>query len=460
MTDYKVSKEYKTISQIAGPLVFVKKTEPVGYQEMVSVRLSDGTMKRGQVLDSSDDMVVVQIFEGTTGIDRAASVRFLGDTMKMPVSRDMLGRILSGAGQPLDGGSNIIPDMELNIEGAAINPWARDNPAEFIQTGISTIDGMNTLVRGQKLPIFSASGLPHNDIALQIARQAKVLGEEEEFAVVFIAMGITNEEKQMFMTEFERTGALKNAVVFLNLADDPSVERIVTPRLGLTTAEYMAFELGMQVLVIMTDITNYCEALRQVGAAREEVPGRRGYPGYMYTDLAQLYERAGRIKGKKGTITQVPILSMPGDDITHPIPDLSGYITEGQIVLSRELHRNGIYPPVNVSSSLSRLMNSGVGKGKTREDHKAVSDQLYAAYAEGKDLRGLVAIVGKDSLSAKDRKFLDFADLFEDRVVRQGHDEDRSIERTLEISWEILRELDVDQLTRIDRKYLDKYLKK
>jgi len=460
MADVKVSKEYKTISQIAGPLVFVKKTEPVGYQEMVSVRLSDGTMKRGQVLDSSDDMVVIQIFEGTTGIDRAASVRFLGDTMKMPVSKDMLGRILSGSGQPLDGGAAIIPEEELDIQGAAINPWARDSPADFIQTGISTIDGMNTLVRGQKLPIFSASGLPHNEIALQIARQAKVLGENDEFAVVFIAMGITNEEKQMFMTEFERTGALKSAVVFLNLADDPAVERIVTPRLGLTTAEYMAFELGMQVLVIMTDITNYCEALRQVGAAREEVPGRRGYPGYMYTDLAQLYERAGRIKGKKGSITQVPILSMPGDDITHPIPDLSGYITEGQIVLSRELHRNGIYPPVNVSSSLSRLMNSGIGKGKTREDHKAVSDQLYAAYAEGKDLRGLVAIVGKDSLSIKDRKLLDFADLFEDRIVRQGRDEDRSIEESLDIAWDILKELDVDQLTRIDRKYLEKYLKK
>ena len=458
--EVKISKEYKTVSQIAGPLVFVEKTEPVGYQEMVSVRLSDGSMKRGQVLDTSDEIVVVQIFEGTSGIDRQASVRFLGDTMKMPVSRDMLGRVLSGSGEPLDGGARIVPDKELDIVGAAINPWARDSPADFIQTGISTIDGMNTLVRGQKLPIFSGSGLPHNEIALQIARQAKVLGEHEEFAVVFIALGITNEEKQMFMKEFERTGALKSAVVFLNLADDPAVERIVTPRLGLTTAEYMAFELGMQVLVIMTDITNYCEALRQVGAAREEVPGRRGYPGYMYTDLAQLYERAGRIKGKKGSITQIPILSMPSDDITHPIPDLSGYITEGQIVMSRELHRNGIYPPVNVSSSLSRLMNSGVGKGKTREDHKAVSDQLYASYAEGKDLRGLVAIVGKDSLSAKDRKLLDFADLFEDRVVRQGLDEDRTIERTLDISWEILRELDVDQLTRVDRKYIEKYLKK
>ena len=453
-----VSKEYKTISEIAGPLVFVNKTEPISYQELVSVKLSDGSVKRGQVLDSSDDMVVVQIFEGTAGIDRDASVRFLGETMKMPVSRDMLGRVLSGSGEPLDGGPAITPEKKLDIVGAAINPWARDNPSDFIQTGVSTIDGMNTLVRGQKLPIFSASGLPHNDLAMQIARQAKVRGKDEEFAVVFVAMGITNEEKQSFMKEFERTGALKNAVVFLNLADDPAIERIVTPRLGLTTAEYMAFELDMQVLVIMTDLTNYCEALRQVGAAREEVPGRRGYPGYMYTDLAQLYERAGRIKGKKGSITQIPILSMPGDDITHPIPDLSGYITEGQIVMSRELHRAGIYPPVNVSSSLSRLMNAGVGPGKTREDHKAVSDQLYAAYAEGKDLRGLVAIVGKESLSEKDRKLLDFADIFEDRVVRQRHEEDRSIEDTLAISWEILRSLSRDQLTRIDRKYQEKYL--
>jgi len=454
-----VSKEYKTISEIAGPLVFVKKTEPISYQELVSVKLSDGTMKRGQVLDTSDDIVVVQIFEGTTGIDKAASVRFLGETMKMPVSKDMLGRVLTGAGEPLDGGPAITPEAKLDIVGAAINPWARDSPADFIQTGISTIDGMNTLVRGQKLPIFSGSGLPHNELALQIARQAKVRGENEDFAVVFVAMGITNEEKQMFMKEFERTGALKNAVVFLNLADDPAVERIVTPRLGLTTAEYMAFELGMQVLVIMTDLTNYCEALRQVGAAREEVPGRRGYPGYMYTDLAQLYERAGKIKGKKGSITQIPILSMPGDDITHPIPDLSGYITEGQIVMSRELHRAGIYPPVNVSSSLSRLMNAGVGPGKTREDHKAVSDQLYAAYAEGKDLRGLVAIVGKESLSEKDRKLLEFADFFEDKVVRQGHDDDRTIEDTLGIAWGLMKTLSLDQITRIDRKYIEKYLK-
>ena len=454
-----VSKEYKTVTQIAGPLVFVEKTEPIGYQELVSVRLSDGTMKRGQVLDSSDDVVVVQIFEGTSGIDRDASVKFLGDTMKMPVSKDMLGRVLSGSGQPLDGGPEISPEKKLDINGAAINPWARDSPSDFIQTGISTIDGMNTLVRGQKLPIFSASGLPHNELALQIARQAKVRGSDEDFAVVFIAMGITNEEKQMFMKEFERTGALKNAVVFLNLADDPAVERISTPRLGLTTAEYLAFELGMHVLVIMTDVTNYCEALRQVGAAREEVPGRRGYPGYMYSDLAELYERAGRIKGKKGSVTQIPILSMPGDDITHPIPDLSGYITEGQIVMSRELHRNGIYPPVNVSSSLSRLMGGGTGAGKTREDHKAVSDQLYAAYAEGKDLRGLVAIVGKESLSAKDQKLLDFADIFEDKIVRQAIDEDRSIEETLDIAWDIFHALDLDQLNRIDRKYIEKYFK-
>ncbi|NLN71723.1 MAG: V-type ATP synthase subunit B [Thermoplasmatales archaeon] len=460
MAEVKVSKEYKTISEIAGPLIFVEKTEPVSYDELVSVKLSDGSMKRGKVLDSSDKVVIVQVFEGTTGIDRSASVRFLGETMKMPVSRDMLGRILSGAGDPIDGGPPINPEQRIDITGAAINPWARDSPHDFIQTGISTIDGMNTLVRGQKLPIFSGSGLPHNDLALQIARQAKVRGEHEEFAVVFVAMGITNEEKQTFMKEFERTGALKNAVVFLNLADDPATERIVTPRLGLTTAEYMAFELGMQVLVIMTDMTNYCEALRQVGAAREEVPGRRGYPGYMYTDLAQLYERAGRIKDKKGSITQIPILSMPGDDITHPIPDLSGYITEGQIVMSRDLHRAGIYPPVNVSSSLSRLMGGGTGEGRTRADHKGVSDQLYAAYAEGKDLRGLVAIVGKESLSEKDRKLLDFADMFEDRIVRQGADEDRSIEDTLAIAWDILGSLDIDQITRIDRKYIDKYLKK
>ncbi|HSV42082.1 MAG TPA: V-type ATP synthase subunit B [Methanomassiliicoccales archaeon] len=451
------TKEYRTISQIAGPLVFVQKTEPVGYNEIAIVRMPDGTEKKGQVLDTSDDFVVIQIFEGTAGIEKAAGARFLGETMKMPVSKDMLGRILSGSGEPLDGGPQIIPDQRLDIQGAAINPWARDSPSEFIQTGISTIDGMNTLVRGQKLPIFSASGLPHNEVALQIARQAKVLGGTEEFAVVFAAMGITNEEAQYFMKDFERTGALKRAVVFMNLADDPAIERIITPRLALTTAEYLAYELGYHVLVIMTDITNYCEALRQIGAAREEVPGRRGYPGYMYTDLAMLYERAGRIKGKKGSITQLPILSMPGEDITHPIADLTGYITEGQLVAKRELVRAGIYPPIDVSTSLSRLMNEGIGKGKTRDDHKAVSDQCYAAYAEGKDLRGLVAIVGKDALSERDRSFLDFADLFEKRIVRQGKDEDRSIEQTLDLMWEILANLDESSLTRIDQKYIKMY---
>jgi V/A-type H+-transporting ATPase subunit B len=451
------TKEYRTITQIAGPLVFVEKTEPISFNEIAIVRQPDGTEKKGQVLDTSDDVVVIQVFEGTSGIEKASGVRFLGETMKMPVSKDMLGRILSGSGEPLDGGPPIIPDKRLDINGAPINPWARDSPSEFIQTGISTIDGMNTLVRGQKLPIFSASGLPHNEVALQIARQAKVLGGQEEFAVVFAAMGITNEEAQYFMKDFERTGALKRAVVFLNLADDPAIERIITPRLALTTAEYLAYDLGYHVLVIFTDVTNYCEALRQIGAAREEVPGRRGYPGYMYTDLATLYERAGRIKGKKGTITQIPILSMPGEDITHPIADLTGYITEGQLVAKRELVRAGIYPPIDVSTSLSRLMNEGIGPKKTREDHKAVSDQCYAAYAEGKDLRSLVAIVGKDALSERDRKFLEFADLFEKRIVRQARDEDRNIETTLDYMWEVLATLDVRSLTRIDQKFIDKY---
>ncbi|MCJ7517394.1 MAG: V-type ATP synthase subunit B [Methanomassiliicoccales archaeon] len=452
-----IPREYRTITQIAGPLVFVEKTEPVGYGELAVVIMQDGTTKRGQVLDTSKDLVVIQVFEGTAGIEKSSGVKFLGETMKMPVSQDMLGRILSGSGDPLDGGPVIVPEDRLDIVGSAINPWARDEPKEFIQTGISAIDGMNTLVRGQKLPIFSGSGLPHNDIALQIARQAKVRGKDEEFAVVFAAMGITNEEAQYFMSDFERTGALKRAVVFMNLADDPAIERIITPRLALTTAEYLAYSLDMHVLVILTDITNYCEALRQIGAAREEVPGRRGYPGYMYTDLATLYERAGRIKGKKGSITQIPILSMPGDDITHPIADLSGYITEGQIVAARDLHRSGIYPPINVGASLSRLMNAGIGPGLTREDHKAVSDQCYAAYAEGKDLRGLVAIVGKDSLSERDKKFLDFADMFERRFVRQDREEDRDIETTLEIAWELLATLHEGQLTRIDRKYIEKY---
>ncbi len=450
-------KEYRTITKIAGPLVFVEKTEPIGYGELVNIVLYDGTIKRGQVLDTSDSLVVVQVFETTAGIGKDSGVRFTGETIKMPVGREMLGRILSGGGKPIDGGPEIVPEKRLDITGAAINPYARGSPNEFIQTGISTIDGTNTLVRGQKLPIFSGAGLPHNNIALQIARQAKVIGSKEEFAVVFAAMGITKEEANYFMKDFERTGALERAVVFLNLADDPAVERIITPRLALTTAEYLAFELGMHVLVILTDMTNYCEALRQIGAAREEVPGRRGYPGYMYTDLASIYERAGIIKGKKGSVTQIPILTMPGDDITHPIPDLTGYITEGQIVVSRDLHRKGIYPPINVLPSLSRLMNLGIGKEHTREDHKKVSDQMYAGYAEGNDLRGLVAIVGKDALSERDRMFLEFADIFEQRFVKQGYDEDRTIVDTLDLGWDLLSTLPVEQLTRIDRDLINKY---
>ena len=450
-------KEYRTINKIAGPLVFVEKTEPIAYGELVNIVLSDGSTKRGQVLDTSDELVVVQIFETTTGIGRDSGVRFTGETIKMPVGREMLGRILSGGGKPIDGGPEIVPEKRLDITGAAINPYARGMPADFIQTGISTIDGTNTLVRGQKLPIFSGAGLPHNKVALQIARQAKVPGSTESFAVVFAAMGITKEEANYFMQDFERTGALERAVVFLNLADDPAVERIITPRLALTTAEYLAFELGMHVLVILTDMTNYCEALRQIGAAREEVPGRRGYPGYMYTDLACIYERAGMIKGQKGSVTQIPILTMPGDDITHPIPDLTGYITEGQIVVNRDLHRKGIYPPINVLPSLSRLMNLGIGKGHTREDHKKVSDQMYAGYAEGNDLRGLVAIVGKDALSERDRLLLEFADIFENRFVRQGYDEDRTIEDTLNLGWDLLSTLPVEQLTRIDRELIHKY---
>jgi V/A-type H+-transporting ATPase subunit B len=453
-----MQKEYKTINEISGPLVFVEKTEPIGFGELVQISMPDGSIKRGQVLDTSKEIVVVQVFEGTTGIDRASGVKFLGETIKLSVSKEMLGRILNGAGEPMDGGAPIVPEKRVDIIGAAINPYSRASPQEFIQTGISTIDGLNTLVMGQKLPIFSGSGLPHNDIALQIARQAKTLGSDREFAVVFAGMGITNEEAQYFMADFERTGALSRAVVFMNLASDPAVERLITPRMALTAAEYLAFEHGYDILVILTDMTNYCEALRQIGAAREEVPGRRGYPGYMYTDLAQNYERAGLIKGKAGSVTQVPILTMPGDDITHPIPDLTGYITEGQIVVSRELHRKGIYPPIFVLPSLSRLMNAGIGEGQTREDHKQLSDQLYAAYAEGVDLRGLVAIVGKEALSERDQKLLEFGDDFENRFVRQGREEDRHIgDDTLELGWDMISALPESALTRIDKKIMGKY---
>ncbi len=450
-------KEYRTITDIAGPLIFVEKTEPVGFGELVHINLPDGTKKRGQVLDTSKDIVVVQVFEGTVGIDRASGVTFLGETIKLSVSQDMLGRILNGSGMPIDSGPKIIPDEKMEIIGSAINPWARDSPREFIQTGISTIDGLLTLVRGQKLPLFSGAGLPHNEIALQITRQAKVIGKNEDFAVVFAAMGITNEEAQYFMKDFERTGALKRAVVFMNLADDPAVERLITPKLALTAAEYLAFTHDMHVLVILTDMTNYAESLREIGAARKEVPGRKGYPGYMYTDLATIYERAGRIKNKKGSITQIPILSIPEDDWTHPVADLTGYITEGQLAVSRELHRKGIYPPLNPLPSLSRLMRLGIGPGMTREDHRSVEQGLYAAYAKGRDLRDLIAIVGKEALSENDKKFLEFADTFENRFIQQGRDEERSLEQTLELGWELIAMVPESALTMIDRKTLEKY---
>ena len=451
-------KEYRTITDVKGPLVFLNKTEPVSYNEIVQLRLSDGSIKNGQVLDTSDDQVIVQVFEGTASVDRQTGVKFLGDVFKLPVSKGLIGRILDGAGRPRDGGPEIVADDMADIIGAAINPYSRQSPESFIQTGISAIDACTSLVRGQKLPIFSASGLPHNDIALQIARQAKLVGSDDDFVVVFCAMGITAEEYNFFVHDLERTGALENAALFVNLADDPAVERLITPRLALTAAEYLAFEHDYHVLVIYTDMTNYCESLRQIGAAREEVPGRRGYPGYMYTDLAMLYERAGLVKGKKGSITQFPILTMPGDDITHPIPDLSGYITEGQIVISRELHQKGIYPPINVLPSLSRLMNAGIGPGKTREDHKSVSDQLYAAYAQGKELRGLVAIVGEDALNERDLQLLKFADIFEDKFLRQSRDEDRSIdEGTLDLAWNLLSNIDTKFLVRLEQKWIDKY---
>jgi V/A-type H+-transporting ATPase subunit B len=450
-------KEYRTITEVAGPLIFVEKTEPVGYAELVEVALPGGEKRRGQVLDTSHEMVVVQIFEGTAGINRASSVKFLGETIRLSVAQDMLGRVLSGSADPIDGGPRIIPEDRREIVGAAINPFSRAHPSEFIQTGISTLDGMNTLVRGQKLPLFSGAGLPHNEVALQIARQAKVPGAVEPFAVVFAAMGITHEEASQFMNDFERTGALKRAALFLNLADDPAVERLITPRMALTAAEFLAFDLGMHVLVILTDMTNYAESLRQIGAAREEVPGRRGYPGYMYTDLATMYERAGRIHGKGGSITQIPIMAIPDDDWTHPIADLTGYITEGQIAVERELHRKGIYPPINPLPSLSRLMDAGIGAERTREDHKSVSDQMYAAYAEGREARGLMAIVGKEALAERDRRLLDFADRFENEFIQQGPEEDRDIETTLETGWELLATLDEAWLTKIDRRTLDAY---
>ncbi|ERH02435.1 MAG: archaeal/vacuolar-type H+-ATPase subunit B [Halonotius sp. J07HN6] len=456
-------KEYETINEISGPLVYAEVDEPIGYDEIVEIETEDGRTLRGQVLESSDGLVAIQVFEGTSGIDLDASVRFLGETLKMPVTEDLLGRVMDGTGQPIDGGPEIVPESREDIIGAAINPYSREYPEEFIQTGVSAIDGMNTLVRGQKLPIFSASGLPHNELALQIARQASVPEEEEdgedgsEFAVIFGAMGITQEEANEFMDDFERTGALERSVVFANLADDPAVERTVTPRLALTTAEYLAFEKDYHVLVILTDMTNYCEALREIGAAREEVPGRRGYPGYMYTDLATLYERAGRIEGREGSVTQLPILTMPGDDDTHPIPDLTGYITEGQIYVDRDLNSQGVQPPVNVLPSLSRLMDDGIGEGLTRGDHGDVADQMYAAYAEGEDLRDLVNIVGREALSDRDNKYLDFADDFETEFIDQGFDTNRELDDTLDIGWDLLSQLPKEELNRIDEELIEEY---
>lgn len=453
--------EYTTISRISGPLIMVEQVREVHFDELVEVETQTGEIRRGRVLEAQEGRALVQLFEGTAGLDVSRSkVRFLGRVLEIPVSRDMLGRIFDGAGRPIDGGPRIVPEKRLDINGSPINPYARAYPSEFIQTGISAIDCMNPLVRGQKLPIFSGAGLPHAVMAAQIARQATVLGSEEPFAVVFAAMGITFEEADYFISDFRRTGALDRAVLFINLANDPVIERIATPRMALTVAEYLAFDLDMHVLVVLTDMTNYAEALREVSAARKEVPGRRGYPGYMYTDLATMYERAGRIKGKKGSITQIPILTMPEDDKTHPIPDLTGYITEGQIILSRDLHKKGIYPPVNVSISLSRLKDKGIGKGKTREDHADVLNQLSDAYDRGKEARELAVVLGEAALTPTDRLFLKFADEFERRFIKQGPNENRPIEKTLDIGWELLAMLPRAELKRVSEKNIEKYMPK
>jgi len=452
-----VTRVYRTIEYVSGPLVFVSNVKGAAYGEIVRIMLRNGEERTGQVLDLSEEHAVVQVYEGTRGIDtEATSVRFTGEPARISVSLDMLGRVFTGVGKARDGRPEIIPEAVLDIAGTPINPSARDKPADFIQTGMSAIDGLNTLVRGQKLPIFSGAGLPAGKLAAQIARQAKVLGEGEQFAVVFVAMGITHKEASFFMRDFEQTGALDRVVFFLNLADDPTVERLAAPRCGLAVAEFLAFTHNLHVLVILTDMINYCEALREISTAREEVPGRRGYPGYMYTDLSSIYERAGRLKGRKGSITQIPILTMPDDDITHPVPDLTGYITEGQIVLSRDLFRRGADPPVDALPCLSRLMNLGIGPGKTREDHRGVADQLYASYAYGRDLRRLVAIVGEEALTELDKKYLKFADLFEKQFITQG-DEERSIARTLAIAWELFAILPEDELKRIKQEFIAKY---
>ena len=452
-------KEYRTIKEVAGPLMLVSNVSGVAYDELGEIELQNGEVRRCRVLEVNGSNALVQLFESSAGINLAKSkVRFLGKGIELGVSQEMLGRVFDGMGRPIDGGPEILAEKHLDMNGTPMNPAARDYPSEFIQTGISAIDGLNTLVRGQKLPIFSGSGLPHAQLAAQIARQAKVLDSgSSKFAVVFAAIGITFEEADFFVSDFTRTGAIDRTVLFLNLANDPAIERIATPRMALTAAEYLAFELGMQVLVILTDITNYCEALREVSAARKEVPGRRGYPGYLYTDLATLYERAGRILGKEGSITMIPILTMPEDDKTHPIPDLTGYITEGQIIISRDLYRKGLTPPIDVLPSLSRLKDKGIGVGKTREDHGGTMNQLFAAYARGKEAKELMTILGEAALTDMDKHYAAFSDEFEKRYVSQGYDTNRSIEETLNIGWDLLSILPKTELKRIKPEFIEKY---
>ncbi len=453
-------KEYKTIKEVVGPIMLVEGVEGVKYNELVDVVQKDGEIRRGKVLEINRDKALVQLFESAQGLQISTSkARFTGKSQTLAVSEDMLGRVFDGMGNPRDGGAPHISQKKVDINGEPINPAARDYPNEFIQTGISAIDGLNTLVRGQKLPVFSMSGLPHAELAAQIARQAKVLKSNEKFAVVFAAVGITYEEAEYFVSDFKKTGAIERTVMFTNLANDPAIERISTPRMALTCAEYLAYDLGMHVLVIITDITNYCEALREISAARKEVPGRRGYPGYLYTDLATMYERAGRIKGKKGSITQIPILTMPEDDKTHPIPDLTGYITEGQIILSRELYKKGVNPPIDVLPSLSRLKDKGIGDGKTREDHADTMNQLFAAYARGKEAKELSAILGDAALTDIDKLYAKFAENFEKEYVSQGFTTNRSVEETLDIGWKLLKILPKGELKRIKEKYIEKYLK-
>ena len=454
-------KEYRTIREIVGPLMLVEGVEGVKYDELVEIEQANGEIRHGKVLEIERDKALVQLFESSHGLRIDTSkARFLGRAIELSVSRDMLGRVFDGMGRPRDNGPDIIPEKRMDINGAPINPAARDYPSEFIQTGISAIDGLNTLVRGQKLPVFSGSGLPHAQLATQIARQAKVLGTDTKFAVVFAAIGITFEEADYFISDFRRTGAIDRAVLFMNLANDPAVERISTPRMALTAAEYLAYECDMHVLVILTDITNYADALREVSAARKEVPGRRGYPGYLYTDLATMYERAGRVRGKAGSITQIPILSMPEDDKTHPIPDLTGYITEGQIILSRELYRKGMQPPIDVLPSLSRLKDKGIGEGKTREDHAPTMNQIFAAYSRGKDAKELAVILGDAALTDVDKMYAAFADAFEKEYVSQGYNTNRSIEETLDLGWKLLAMLPREELKRIRDGMIDKYMPK